>query len=73
MENVNSLDPLAEQTKRSQYSDAFEACLVDVMLSFLLFWDSYGVISTHSVRDTLIEFIFQFLSLVDCLKFSSMT
>lgn len=25
---------------------------------FLLFWDSYGVISTHHVRDTLIQFLF---------------
>lgn len=69
MENVNSLDPLAEKTNHRQYSDAFKACLVDVMLSFLLFWDSYGVISTHSVRDTLSEFIFTFLSLVDFWNF----
>lgn len=62
MENVNSLDPLAEKTNHTQYSDAFKACLGGVMLSFLLLWDSYGVILTHNVRDTLIEFIFKFLS-----------
>lgn len=73
MENVNRLHPLAEKTNHRQYSDAFKACLVNVMLSFLLFWDSYGVVSTHNVRDTLSEFIFTFLSLVDCLKFSLMT
>lgn len=73
MENVNGLHPLAEKTNHRQYSDAFKASLVDLMLSFLLFWDSYGVILTHNIRDTLSELIFTFLSLVDCLKFSWMT
>lgn len=58
MENVNNLDILAEKTNHRQCSDAFKACLVEVILSCLLFWDSYGVILTHNVRDTLIQFTF---------------
>lgn len=37
MENVNNLDTLAEKTNHGQCSDAFKACLVEIMLFCLLF------------------------------------
>lgn len=58
MENVNSLNILAEKTNHGQSADGLKARFMTVALPFLFFWDSYGVISTHNVKETLIWFIF---------------
>lgn len=63
MENVNKLNTLADKSNHGQSTDALKARLVTATLPLLMFLDSYGIISTHSVRDILIRFIFNFFFL----------